>query len=135
MKCPLIVCFLMLILPFAKSQNVSNESIKTDLIHTWRVSYMEMEGMQISAKPEAPIMIFEFYADKTLVTYNDKKPSEKTSGKWSYNVSKQAVDVQINGRPISSIVSLSHDTMTMMFTLPNTPTDLSKMKMILMPVK
>jgi hypothetical protein len=133
MKCILILCSLLLALSSTKSQNVSNESVKANLIQTWKLSYVDDEGARITAKPEAPVITYEFYANNTLVFYDGKKPTEKVMGKWSYNEDKHNIEVQINNRPLGSIISLSRDAMTFEIELPNTPSPYDKTQMILVP--
>jgi hypothetical protein len=135
MKRILILCSLLLAISSTKSQNVSKESVKANLIQTWKLSYVDDEGMRITAKPEAPVLTYEFYANNTFVFYDGKKPTEKTMGKWSYNEDKHNIQVQIKDRPLGSIILLSPDAMTIEMELPDTPSPNDKTQMVLVPVR
>jgi hypothetical protein len=133
MKCILILCSLLLTLSSTKSQNVSNESVKANLIQTWKLSYVDDEGVRIIAKPEAPVITYEFYANSTLAFYDGKKPSEKTMGKWSYNEVKRNIEVKINDRSIGLIISLSSDAMTFVMEFSKIPSSNDKTQMVFVP--
>lgn len=98
------------------------------------MSYVDDEGVRITATPEAPVITYEFYTNNTFAFYDGKKPSEKTMGKWSYNEDKHNIEVRINGRPVGLIISLSSDKMTLEMELPNAPSSTEKTEMVLVPV-
>jgi hypothetical protein len=122
---------MLMTLSSAKSQNVSSESVKANLARTWKMSYVDDHGVRVTAKPETPEITYEFYADNTLAFYDGKKPSEKAMGKWSYDENKHNIAVQINDRPLGSIISLSSDTMRFEIVLPNSPPPYHKTQMVL----
>jgi hypothetical protein len=97
---------------------VSNESVKTNLIQTWKLSYVDDMGMRITAKPEAPAITYEFYANNTWLSMMEK--AIRKTRKWSYNKDKHNIELKINDRSLGSIISLV-DTMTFVMDLPNTP--------------
>jgi Lipocalin-like domain len=121
MKRTQILYCLVLFISSAKSQNITKASVKTDLLHTWKVSYMENEGKQITAEPGAPVVTYEFHANNTLIVYANNKPKEKYNGKWSYNAVKQIINIEVNGRPVGSIISLSQDSMTLKIKTDSAP--------------
>jgi hypothetical protein len=133
-----ITLFLLLLIFNVIAQTVTKENIKADLIHIWQLSYVDYKGQHISVstlRPESPLATYQFNADNTLIFYDGKKPtSAKAPGKWSYVENDHTINVQINGRPLGSITSISSDSMTFVIELPDLAPPYDTTKMILVPI-
>lgn len=115
---------------FAQDVKIPSDSIETVLCKKWEADYALLGGMKISQMPGATDMIIEFKNDKTFqITSNNQK--ESTKGIWNYDSKKKLINLLINGKSNSAIISLNDNVLIMLIdTKEATPDDPMPMKVI-----
>ena len=118
---------------FAQNINISLDSIQKLLCKNWEVNYAIMGGMKITRKPDASEINYKFNKDQTFFISRNN-PKEKKKGTWSYDPKKNLINLTLDGRTNTKIISLKEDEFVMVVDTKNaTPDDPMEIKLVYKP--
>jgi hypothetical protein len=134
MKRLLCICVVLFLLSgtrlLAQDINLKSDSVVSLLCKKWEIDYAMMGGMKIGRMPNATEMNFEFFSDKTFLI-TGSSPKDKTKGIWSYVPAKKIIELTINGKHKTNIISLKKDELILLAnTKKDTPDDPMDIKLV-----
>lgn len=116
-KLTLIIPILLLTveLLYAQQYKPDKKSLKTLFGCKWTSDYSIMLGGKVPNKDTLTQITFQFKSDQTfiLTSHIGKK---KMRGTWSYEPKGKKISLYMNGRPTSTILSISDKALTMCLT-------------------
>lgn len=113
----------------AQDITLSADSVQTLLCRKWEVDYAVVDGMNIGRMPGAPEINYEFLKDKTFMMFSND-PKDRTKGTWSYDPKKKLVQLLLNGRKDTQVVSLKEGEFVMLADTRNVFPDAPPIQMV-----
>ncbi len=102
---------LLLLSGVAYSQNIAHnkETVTKFLCKNWIAYYATMEGKKMEKMGKMKTLEYLFKSDGTYLA------NKRVSGKWLLNVKKKRVELYLNGKLKSMVVTLQNNKMVLMF--------------------
>ena len=96
---------------YGQDVNGSPSEVSAMLTKIWEVDYALMGNEKIGRMPDAANLIYNFKADHTLIFSNSDK--DKSSGTWNLDERKKQINLLVNDKTNSTIISLKPGEMIM----------------------
>jgi len=100
---------------YAQQYQPDKKSLKVLFGCKWTSDYSIMLGGKVPNKDTLTQITFDFKPDQTFILIS-RIGQKKMRGTWNYEPKGKKISLYVNGRPTSTILSISHEALTMCLT-------------------